>query len=129
MKLPRLLHTSAVRLALQYTALYALALGVAAVALFWSSSRYVDGQLRADIEQESMLLVQKFHDGGVERLVEAINGRVEDALDEGRYYLLVTKEGRSLAGNLTTWPDEASVSFNGEVHNLGRRGISAGKAL
>jgi len=118
-KLPSLLQTSALRLALQYTLLYVLVLGIALAALFWSSSRYVDSQLEADIEQELSLLAQAFHSGGAEHLIEVVSGRAEeDALDEGRFYLLVTPEDRLLAGNLTKWPGEASVSFDGDVHNI-----------
>jgi hypothetical protein len=118
-KPPSLLQTSALRLALQYTLLYVLVLGIALAALFWSSRRYVDSQLEADIEQELSLLAQAFHSGGAEHLIEVVSGRAEeDALDEGRFYLLVTPEDRLLAGNLTKWPGEASVSFDGDVHNI-----------
>ena len=118
MKLPRLLQTSALRLTLQYTLLYVLVLCIALAALFWSSSRYVDAQLEADIEQEFSSLTQVFDSAGVEPLVEAVSGRAQVAPDEGRFYLLVTKDDRKLAGNLTKWPDEASISFDGDVHNI-----------
>ncbi|MEN8802565.1 MAG: hypothetical protein ABF297_11360, partial [Thiogranum sp.] len=113
MKLPSLLRTSALRLALQYTFWYTLAVGVVMLAaLFWSSNRYVDAQLEADIEQELSSLAQAFHSGGSGRLIEAVSARAEqNALDEGRFYLLVTAEDRPLTGNLTKWPAEASVSF------------------
>jgi signal transduction histidine kinase len=118
-KLPSLLRTSALRLALQYTFWYTLAVGVMLTALFWSSNRYVDAQLQADIEQELSSLAQAFHSGGAGRLIEAVSARAEqNALDEGRFYLLVTAEDRPLTGNLTKWPAEASVSFDGDVHNI-----------
>ncbi len=118
MKFPSLLQTSAVRLALKYTLLYTLVLGVALATLLWSSSRYVDAQLKADMEQELFSLTQIFASGGTERLIEAVSRQAEVAPDKGRFYLLDIKEGKILAGNMTKWPGEASISFDGDVHNI-----------
>jgi len=117
-KLPSLLQTSAVRLALKYTLLYTLVLGIALAALFWSSRRYVDAQLKADIQQDLYTLTQVFESSGAERLAEAVSRRLEGALNENRYYLLVTSDTRPVAGNMREWPDEAAVSFEGKVHNI-----------
>jgi len=117
-KLPSVLKTSAVRFALQYALLYTLVLGVAFAALFWSSSRYVDAHLKADIEQELFTLSEVFDSGGTGRLAEAVSGRAEVAPDEDRFYLLITKGGRILAGNMSKWPDEASISLDGDIHNI-----------
>lgn len=118
MKLPDLLKTTAVRLAVRYTLLYTLVLGIALAVLFWSSGRYVDAQLKADIEQEFSALSQIFETAGVEMLVQAVGSRQQDALDEGRFYLLVTKDTQKIAGNLTRWPVETTLSLDGEVHDV-----------
>lgn len=117
MTLPDVLKTSAVRFALKYAVLYTLVLGMTFAALFWSSSRYVDAHLKADIEQELSTLSEAFDSGGAERLFEVVSGRSEVAPDEGWFYLLVTKEG-TLAGNMTKWPEETSISLDGDVHNI-----------
>lgn len=118
MKIRNLLYTSAVRLALRYTLLYMLLLGIALAALFWSSSRYVDEQLEVDMQQESSLLAQLFQSDGAGSLADAVSRRVETSTDGRKFYLLVDREGEILAGNMTKWPDEASIPFNGEVHNI-----------
>ena len=91
---------------------------MALAALFWSSSRYVDGQLKADMEAEFSALTHLFDNGDSEQLLKAVSKRTETALDKDRFYLLATEDGRVLSGNLTKWPGEASVSFSGEVHNI-----------
>ena len=45
MKLPRLFRTTAVRLAVRYALAYIVVLGLALVAFFWTTSRYVDSRL------------------------------------------------------------------------------------
>jgi len=117
----KLLKTSVLRLALQYTALYAIVLGILFSILYWSGSRYVSAPLKKDIQQELLMLSQIFDKDGSERLAETINGRIhrEETLHEGRFYLLATDNGLPIAGNLTKWPYEADVLLGGsEVSNI-----------
>jgi len=114
--LPRLLRTTAVRLALRYVLVYAAVLGLALAAVLWSTSRYVDAQLEADLERELASLDRAFQDGGAGRLAETLARRQERSLAEGRVYLLVGADGEKLAGNLYAWPSEASIAFDGKVH-------------
>ena len=118
MNLPRLFRTTAVRLALRYALIYALVLGLALAAFFWSSSRYVDAQVEAGLEQELLALTDLFETEGMDRLAETVRQRTRDGLHEGRCYLLVSPAGETLAGNLFEWPAGDSVSVDAKVHRV-----------
>lgn len=47
MNLPRLLRTTAVKLALKYAFIYLLVLGLALAVFTWSTGRYIDAELGA----------------------------------------------------------------------------------
>jgi signal transduction histidine kinase len=115
---PRLLQTTAVRLALRYAIAYAAVMGLLLAALFWTSSRYVDSQLEAGLEQELFSLTQKFDNGGLQHLAEAVSKREEHGLEEGRYYLLIGADGARIAGNLSAWPPDSPIQYDGMVHSV-----------
>jgi signal transduction histidine kinase len=116
--LPRLLQTTAVKLALRYALIYAGVMGLLLAALFWTSSRYVDSQLEAGLEQELYSLMSKFEDGGLQHLAEIVSQREEHGLEEGRYYLLVKADGTRIAGNLLAWPPDSPIQYDGKVHSV-----------
>jgi signal transduction histidine kinase len=116
--LPRLFRTTAVRLALRYALVYAGLMGVLLAALYWTSSRYVDSQLETGLEQELFSLTSKFESGGLQKLAQAVSQREEHGLEEGRYYLLVGPDGARIAGNLSAWPPDSDISYDGKVHSV-----------
>lgn len=112
------LRTSVARLTLKYTVLYGVVLGVMHLALYWSSSRYVDAQLKEDLRLELYALssvVERSGGDALARLLEAMKAR---AAGEGNYYLLATNNGIPIAGNLTKWPHEADDLPLGAVRNI-----------
>jgi signal transduction histidine kinase len=116
--LPRLFRTTAVRLTLRYAIAYAVVMGLMLAALFWTSSRYVDSQLEAGLEQELYSLTGKFESGGLQKLAQAVSQREEHGLEEGRYYLLVGRNGARIAGNLLAWPPDSNIPYDGKVHSV-----------
>ena len=56
MNLRRLLHTTAIRLALRYALFYALLITLGLGILYWATSRYVDVQMAAGLEQNWRVL-------------------------------------------------------------------------
>lgn len=105
MSLHRLLHTTAIRLALRYALFYALLITLGLGLLYWATSRYVDAQMAAGLEQELKRLVQIDRQYGYERLVAVITVEQQTASGENRrYYLLQSPEGQRQAGNLIDWP-------------------------
>ena len=117
MNLPRLVRTTAVRLALRYALIYAVVLGLALAAFSWSSSRYVDARLEAGLEQELRALSELFQAGGTARLADTLRKRTQDDQGTGRFYLLVSPRGETLAGNLFAWPSTSPVSLDAKVHS------------
>jgi signal transduction histidine kinase len=116
--LPRLFRTTALRLALRYAIAYAFVMGLLLVALFWTSSRYVDSQLEAGLEQEMYSLAAKFENEGPQQLAKAVSQREENGLEEGRYYLLVGRDGARIAGNLLAWPPDSNIPYDSKVHSV-----------
>jgi signal transduction histidine kinase len=116
--LPRLFRTTAVRLTLRYAIAYAVVMGLLLAALYWTSSRYVDSQLETGLEQELYSLNGKFESGGLQKLAQAVSQREEHGLQEGRYYLLVGRDGARIAGNLLAWPPDSHIPYDGKVHSV-----------
>ncbi|MGB7933859.1 MAG: ATP-binding protein [Gammaproteobacteria bacterium] len=118
MNLPRLFRTTAVRLTLRYALAYAVVMSLLLTALYWISSRYVDSQLEAGLEQELFSLSGKFDSGGPQQLAQAVSRREENGLEDGRYYLLVGRDGARIAGNLSAWPPDSNIAYDGKVHSV-----------
>jgi signal transduction histidine kinase len=93
-------------------------MGLLLAVLYWTSSRYVDSQLEAGLEQELFSLATKFENGGLQHLAEAVSHREEHGLEEGRYYLLVGPDGARIAGNLIAWPPDSDIPYDGKVHSV-----------
>jgi len=118
-KLPkahRLLRTTAVRIALRYAFVYAILVGIALAAFYWATGHYVDAQIRAGLREEFQMLHQRYATGGLEALSRMVASRSEAAQSEDRFYLLVDKGGRKLAGNLLGWPPEDPLPLDARVH-------------
>ncbi len=105
MNFHRLLHTTAIRLALHYALYYALLITLGLGVLYLATSRYVDAQMAAGLEQELTRLAQIDRQYGHDRLVAVIAVEQQTASgDNRRYYLLQSSGGQRQAGNLIDWP-------------------------
>lgn len=114
--LHRLLRTTAVRIALRYALLYAVLAGAAIGVLYWATGRYIDSQLHAGLREDFNLLRDRHRAEGLDALAKVIESRSESATGEGRFYLLVDKAGKRLAGNLYGLPPEDPLPLDGRVH-------------
>ncbi len=101
----RLLHTTAIRLALRYALYYALLTTLGLGVLYWATSRHVDAQMAAGLEQELTRLAKIDRRYGRDRLLAVIEAEQQTASgDNQHYYLLQSSDGQRQAGNLTGWP-------------------------
>jgi len=117
MNLHRLLHTTAIRLALRYALFYALLIMLGLGILYWATSRYVDVQMAAGLEQELARLVQIERQSGHDHLLAVIDAEQQAAHgDNRRYYLLQSRTGTQLAGRLLDWPP--GVVMDNRVRNV-----------
>jgi len=117
MNLRRLLHTTAIRLALRYALFYALLITLGLGILYWATSRFVDAQMVAGLEQELDRLVQIDRQQGRDRLITIIGAAQQHAGGENwRYYLLQSASGTRQAGRLLGWPPGSTA--DGRVRNV-----------
>lgn len=112
----RLLHTTAIRLALRYTLFYAVLTSIGLGILYWATSRYVDAQIAASLESELADLVQIDLTQGRQKLLRVISGRSEISFESRRYILLTSPDGKKIAGYLKSWPP--GISLDTHVRNV-----------
>ncbi len=118
MRLHRLFRTTAVRLAARYVLLYALVLGAALAALWWSTGQYVDAKLEAGLERQLAALEREYGNGGIAGLAIAVGRLAVDAREQDRLYLLMAANGKKMAGNLLAWPEEAPLANDGPIESI-----------
>ncbi|MCS6932183.1 MAG: HAMP domain-containing histidine kinase [Acetobacteraceae bacterium] len=102
--LPLLGRSAALRLALLFALLFAASVAAFAAVLWWGTAGALDRQTDAAIRADGRSLAARAAEGGVPALVAAIEERMELDFENINIYLLVSREGRVLAGNLPAWP-------------------------
>lgn len=103
---------------MRYALVYAAILGIAVTLFLWSTNRYIDAQLRNDLEREMSFLAGKFDAGGKDQIIKTLATNGSDAAENSRVFLFVSARGENIAGNLIGWPDDADIPFDNEVHNV-----------
>lgn len=103
MSTPRL-RSSTARLALLYLCGVVLGVSVLLWTVFLLTQRAMDGQVDRVIQTEIESLSEDYRGGGITRLVEVLDHRVDDWGRLGAVYLLLDPQGQQLAGNLSSWP-------------------------
>ncbi len=116
MNLNRLLHTTAIRVALRYAVYYALLTGLGLGVLYWATSNYVNAQIAAGIESELAALVAIDRQEGRARLVEVLDNKPSTYTENRRHFLLLASDGSKKAGDLFAWPPR--LPLDGQVRNL-----------
>ena len=99
-------RSSASRLALIYLVLLVLAISAVRYTSYLVTQREITRQADLLVQTELQALREQYGFGGVQRLVELLNRRVDDWGRLGAVYLFVDNSGNKLAGNLTGWPQE-----------------------
>lgn len=116
----KLLHTTAIRLAIQSIVFYGLLLLLVFTALYWVSTSHIDDQVKIDIEDEIINLQQIFNGSknslaSQEKLISYIDKNQQ--LDNKIYYF-ESSAGEKLAGNLFAWPDDIETEFDGKAQGV-----------
>ncbi len=120
MKLPKtnLFRTAALRLALQYVFIYAIALGAIFLLLDFLGRQSIDKVVKEQLEQELLMLKQKFEQGGIEQLTDFINQNYQ-VEDENIWIVLLTdQQSTKVAGNIDIWPSKESPPVNERVQGV-----------
>lgn len=103
MPLLKLLNTTTFRLALIYMIFFAVSVFALLVFIYWSTSDFMAEQTDETIRAEIRGLSEQYRSGGVNRLIQVIQGRTRQANDG--LYLMVQADGTPVVGNLNLWPD------------------------
>ena len=111
----RLIHTTAVRLAIKSVLLYGLLLSLVLAALYWTSKSHIDDALNTELEQELLSLLQEFKSTDTPQLIKRLEQRQQQ---EGHIYYLMSANGDKLAGNLLGWPEDTDIEFNGSAQGI-----------
>ncbi len=129
--LGRLIRSTAVRLALMFMAVFALSALLVVGYVYWNTNLLFARQLTKTIDTEVRILSENYQNGGMARLVNAIEQRA--AVPGGTIYLLADSQGRAIAGNLLSIPSQISdppgwIEFSYEIYQSGEREVSLARA-
>ncbi len=116
MKSRRLLHTTAMRLALRYAVYFAVLIAIGLGVLYWASSRYVDTQIASSLEHEAHKLAMLDQKQGRQKLKQFLIAQNTDIDENQRYFLLEETRPPELTGYFIKWP--AALKADGRVHNI-----------
>ncbi len=116
MKPRRLLNTTAMRLAMRYGLFYAVLIATGLGALYWASSRYVDSQITASLEQELHKLVTLDQTQGRQKLKMLLASQSTADTENRHYFLLQETTSEKNTGNVLKWP--TALKADGHVHNI-----------
>jgi signal transduction histidine kinase len=94
----KLLRTTAFRLTLAYLAAFALFAAFVLAYFSWNTRRLITEQITETVDTEIRGLTEQYGQGGIRRLVFAIDGR--SVRPGSNLYLLTTAAGEGLAGNV-----------------------------
>jgi len=100
----RIFHSTAVRLALGYAAIFVLSSLILVGFLWWRTATYLDSEVDAVILADTQAVGDRLHDFGLPGAIQTVKERVGRAGDEHAIYLLTDPTLTPIAGNLDGWP-------------------------
>jgi signal transduction histidine kinase len=74
---------------------------------FWASSRFAEGQIRAEVERDVGVLLNAGAVGGLASIALSIEARIAADRSGTQYFLLSAPDGGRIAGNLAAAPRQA----------------------
>ncbi len=103
--LGKLFRTTAFKLALAYSIVFALAAGGVFAGIGWHVRNAVDNQISDTIDADIRGLADQYAEGGIYQVVQSIERRLQKSGDD--LYLVTTATGASIVGNVAELPAEA----------------------
>ena len=130
----RLVKTHAFRLAGLYFAVFAASVLGVLLFVYWVSADFVERQTEATLNAEITGLAEQYAQRGLSGLIQIIAARSAGERSGAMLYLVTTRDGRPLAGNIQGWPAGAvprsgplaftiSVEANGRTETHPARGM------
>ncbi len=105
----RLLRTTAVKLSLRYSLVYIVIFGVAFLVLYWSVTAFVEDQIKVELKRDAKRIEKLSKNGGTAAVKKYILSHERFKGEDHKYYLLVDKYGKVVAGDLKKWPESLKV--------------------
>ena len=105
MKTAELLRSSSFRLSLIYMVLFAGSVLLLLGFIYWATVGFMARQTDATIEAEITGLAEQYRVGGLGKLINILQERVERDPDSSSVYLLASQTYHPLAGNIDAWPN------------------------
>ncbi|MBU6497674.1 MAG: HAMP domain-containing histidine kinase [Rhodospirillales bacterium] len=111
----------------RFGVIYAVLFGISAVALaaflWWSTAGLLDRQTTTAINSDAQALGERYTEGGPAALVDAIDQRLINNVDDDAIYLLVGPDFQRIAGNLERWPAQVTMDVDWAELSIDRAGI------
>ncbi len=101
---PKILRSSAFRLAIGYVALFAVSAILLLAFVYWLAASYMVRQADETIEAEIVGLAERYRLGGLNGLTASIRERLDRRPQGSSIYLLTDAAGAPIVGNLNRWP-------------------------
>nr|WP_283949494.1 HAMP domain-containing sensor histidine kinase [Limobrevibacterium gyesilva] len=119
----RLFRSAGVRFGVIYAGLFGISALALAAFLWWSTAGLLERQTDAAIETDWQGLLERFDDGGMLGLIEAIRQRVDANVNDDAIYLLAGPDMRPIAGNIDQWPRRVTVDVESTELLIERAGV------
>src|SRR5580693_4242187 len=112
--------THAFRLAALYFLVFAASVLGVLLFVYLTSAGFVERQTEATLDAEITGLAEQYAQRGLSGLVQIVAARSAGDRGDGMLYLVINRDGRPLAGNISGWPPgelarSGSLSFHFEV--------------
>jgi signal transduction histidine kinase len=102
--MPKVLRSTASRLALVFAGLFMVAAILLAGLLWWSTTGYLDRETDAAIAADTRAIGDRLGDFGLAGVVQTMNERIAANSDGRAIYLLTDPRLRPIGGNVDAWP-------------------------
>ncbi|MEK9970746.1 MAG: ATP-binding protein, partial [Ferrovibrio sp.] len=102
--MPKLLRSTASRLALVFAGLFMVSAALLAGLLWWSTTGYLDRETDAAIAADTRAIGDRLGDFGLAGVIQTMNERISANSDGRAIYLLTDPRLRPLGGNVDAWP-------------------------
>ncbi len=107
-----------------YAALFGISAAALAAFLWWSTAGLLERQTDAAIDTDAQALSERYADGNLPALVEAVRQRVDGNIDDDAVYLITDPSFRVIGGNLDAWPRGMMIDSEREEMRIMREDLS-----
>ncbi len=118
----RFMRSAGARFGLIYASLFGISAFALAAFLWWSTAGMMNRQTDAAIGADVQSLTERYDDGGLLGLMDAIEQRLAGNVDDDAFYMLVDPTFRRVAGNLDRWPRNATMDAGWFTQRIERAG-------